>query len=69
MATEDVIQRFICENIDASNITIIARRRHALQSACMALRQNYFAWHKTPLIEFVGEEAADYGGPRREFFR
>ncbi|KAL0161033.1 hypothetical protein M9458_044758, partial [Cirrhinus mrigala] len=29
---------------------------------------SYFAWHRTPRIEFVGESAEDHGGPQREFF-
>ncbi|XP_057217759.1 G2/M phase-specific E3 ubiquitin-protein ligase-like [Triplophysa rosa] len=35
----------------------------------MVLSRGYFEWYKTPNIEFVGEMAEDYGGPRREFFR
>ncbi|KAA8577519.1 hypothetical protein FQN60_009174, partial [Etheostoma spectabile] len=33
------------------------------------MSRSYFAWHKLPHIEFVGEMAEDYGGPRREYFR
>lgn len=47
----------------------MARRRKILHSACVALDKSYFDWHKMPNVEFVGEMADDYGGPRREFFR
>lgn len=65
-----VLKDFQETHLDTSNYcTIIARRRKILHSACMALSKSYFAWHKLPNIEFVGEMADDYGGPRREFFR
>ncbi|KAL3988970.1 hypothetical protein ACER0C_013288 [Sarotherodon galilaeus] len=65
-----VLKDFQETHLDTSNYcTVIARRRKILHSACMALSKSYFAWHKLPNIEFVGEMADDYGGPRREFFR
>ncbi|XP_076731533.1 G2/M phase-specific E3 ubiquitin-protein ligase-like [Maylandia zebra] len=65
-----VLKDFQETHLDTSNYcTIIARRRKILHSACMALSKSYFAWHKLPNIEFVGEMADDYGGPRQEFFR
>lgn len=48
---------------------VVARRTKILHRACTALKNSYFAWHKSPQIEFVGESADDYGGPSREFFR
>ncbi|CAL8236470.1 unnamed protein product, partial [Arctogadus glacialis] len=48
--------------------SVIARRRYVLRSACAALSKTYFGWHKEPSVEFVSEMAADYSGPRREFF-
>lgn len=65
-----ILKEFSEDNLDFySNITVIARRKNILKSACVALSRGYFEWHKTPNIEFVGEMGEDYGGPRREFFR
>ncbi len=65
-----ILKEFHEDNLDfCSNITVIARRKNILKSACVALSRGYFEWHKTPNIEFVGEMGEDYGGPRREFFR
>ncbi|XP_051960502.1 G2/M phase-specific E3 ubiquitin-protein ligase-like [Xyrauchen texanus] len=65
-----ILQELREDNLDFySHITVIARRKNILKSACVALSRGYFEWHKTPNIEFVGEMAKDYGGPRREFFR
>ncbi|KAL2077900.1 hypothetical protein ACEWY4_025585 [Coilia grayii] len=58
------------DNLDRETpITIVARRRHILRSACLALSRPNFKWHREPRIEFISEMADDYGGPRREFFR
>ncbi|KAL2102317.1 hypothetical protein ACEWY4_001485 [Coilia grayii] len=58
------------DNLDSTTpITIVARRRHILRSACLALSRPYFKWHREPRIEFISEMADDYGGPRREFYR
>jgi len=66
----DVLNEFRGDNLDlTTHVTVVARRRRVLHSACVALQKSYFKWHKTPNIEFVGEMAEDYGGPRREFFR
>ncbi|KAA0712533.1 hypothetical protein E1301_Tti019071 [Triplophysa tibetana] len=51
------------------NTTVVAQRRKITLSACRALERNYFVWHVIPNVEFIGEMAEDYGGPRREFFR
>ncbi|KAG7317773.1 hypothetical protein KOW79_018808 [Hemibagrus wyckioides] len=48
---------------------VVARRSKILHSACQALSKSFFAWHRTPRIEFVRESADDFGGPQREFFR
>lgn len=66
----DILEGFRKNNLDlATHVTVVARRRRVLHSACIALHKSYFEWRKIPDIEFVGELAEDYGGPRREFFR
>ncbi|KAG1928315.1 LINE-1 type transposase domain-containing protein [Pimephales promelas] len=66
----DVLNEFRGDNLDlTTHVTVVARRRRVLHSACVALQKSYFEWHETPNIEFVGEMAENYGGPRREFFR
>ncbi|CAL8378000.1 unnamed protein product [Gadus morhua 'NCC'] len=65
-----ILNSFRQDNLETgSTFTVIARRRYVLRSACAALSKTYFGWHKEPSVEFVSEMAADYGGPRREFFR
>nr|XP_055024358.1 uncharacterized protein LOC129414352 [Misgurnus anguillicaudatus] len=50
-------------------VSILVHRNKVLQSAKEAISNSNFSWTKTPLVTFVGEEALDCGGPRREFFR
>ncbi|KAL2102352.1 hypothetical protein ACEWY4_001520 [Coilia grayii] len=60
------LSHFQRDNLDSTTpITIVARRRHILRSACLALSRPYFKWHREPRIEFISEMADDYG---REFF-
>ncbi|XP_067445141.1 uncharacterized protein [Thunnus thynnus] len=49
--------------------TICIRRKKLLESAIKAISRASFCWTHSPLIEFVGEDADDMGGPQREFFR
>ncbi|XP_048035991.1 G2/M phase-specific E3 ubiquitin-protein ligase-like [Megalobrama amblycephala] len=66
----DILRSFQKDHLDTENCAIVvARRSKILHSACQALSKSYFAWHRTPRIEFVGESAEDHGGPQREFFR
>ncbi|KAJ8369885.1 hypothetical protein SKAU_G00099130 [Synaphobranchus kaupii] len=66
----EILRNFQREHIDKnSKLTVVARRRRILHSAITALGKTYFDWHKLPEVEFVGEMAADHGGPSREFFR
>ncbi|XP_062302074.1 G2/M phase-specific E3 ubiquitin-protein ligase-like [Osmerus eperlanus] len=55
---------------DSGNeLHVIVHRRKVLYSAFKAMSSPSFCWKKSPKVEFVGEEGADYGGPQREFFR
>ncbi|XP_039524561.1 uncharacterized protein LOC120477165 isoform X1 [Pimephales promelas] len=66
----DILRSFQKDHLDTQNCAIVvARRSKILHSACQALSKSYFAWNRTPRIEFVGESAEDHGGPQREFFR
>ncbi|XP_042268207.1 uncharacterized protein LOC121897638 isoform X1 [Thunnus maccoyii] len=49
--------------------TICIRRKKLLESAIKAISRASFYWTYSPVIEFVGEDADDMGGPQREFFR
>ncbi|KAG5267077.1 hypothetical protein AALO_G00239600 [Alosa alosa] len=65
-----ILNGFRGDNCDPhESCVVVARRRHILTSACGALAKSFFHWHREPHVEFVGEMADDYGGPRREFFR
>ena len=48
--------------------TVIVRRNHILNDALRAISQSSFNCHKLVQVIFLGEEAVDEGGPRREFF-
>ena len=49
--------------------TVCIRRKKLLESAIKATSRATFCWTHSPLVEFVGEDADDMGGPQREFFR
>ena len=51
-----------------SNPMIIHRSR-ILQSTLAAVRRPSFHYDRLIEVEFSGEEAQDYGGPRREYLR
>jgi len=66
----EILQQFHRDNVDNhTSLDLVARRKKIVQSACSALSRSYFVWYRIPNIEFMGEMAEDYGGPRREFFR
>jgi len=50
-------------------LTIVVSRRNLLKSAIIATNKPGFDYGRRPVICFVGEDAEDDGGPRREFFR
>ncbi|KAK1786970.1 hypothetical protein P4O66_017347, partial [Electrophorus voltai] len=64
-----LLRVFQCQHLSSSKVHVIIRRKQLLKSAIIAMSSSNFHWTKTPHIEFVGEEAFDNGGPRREFFR
>ena len=49
--------------------TMIIHRSRLLQSTLAAIRRPNFSFSHQIAVEFVGEEAEDYGGPRREYLR
>ncbi|KAL0993874.1 hypothetical protein UPYG_G00115040, partial [Umbra pygmaea] len=53
----------------ANTLHVIVHRRKILYSAFKAISSPSFCWRKSPKVEFVGEDGADYGGPQREFLR
>ena len=40
-----------------------------MQTCAMAIQKETFDFVKLPCIMFSGEDAADFGGPRRKFFK
>jgi len=48
---------------------LIIHRARLLQSTLQAVQRANFSYSRQIQVEFVGEEAEDYGGPRREFLR
>ncbi|XP_052420102.1 uncharacterized protein LOC127964005 [Carassius gibelio] len=53
----------------SEHVSVLVSRNKVLQSAKDSVSNSNFPWTKIPLVTFVGEEALDCGGPRREFFR
>ncbi|XP_073675865.1 uncharacterized protein [Garra rufa] len=53
----------------SEHVSVLAYRNKVLQSAKDYVSNSNFPWTKIPLVTFIGEEAIDCGGPRREFFR
>ena len=52
-----------------SPLPIIVHRGRLLQSTLNAVRRPNFSYDRLLDVQFVGEEAENYGGPRREFLR
>jgi len=56
-------------NSDGSQQTVVVQRRRVLRSVYRAMSDKSFSFKKPVSIVFSGEEADDFGGPRREFFK
>lgn len=71
MATVDyreILQQIQNEvNVDEHN-TVLVDRAHLLDSAVKAVKKLRFRNNCMISVEFAGEDAEDYGGPKREFF-
>ncbi|KAF5907322.1 G2/M phase-specific E3 ubiquitin-protein ligase-like, partial [Clarias magur] len=64
-----LLRAFKQQYLSSNEVHVTVWRSRLLKSAVDALSNRNFCWTKKPLIKFVGEEAFDNGGPRREFFR
>jgi len=70
MDVSSLLREFQHMHLSASGqISVLVSRKNLLQSAKDVLSNCNFSWTKTPIVTFVGEQALDCGGPRREFFR
>ena len=54
---------------EEGSCTIIVNRKRVLRSTIQAISQPGFSFKKEPCVEFSGDRAEDYRGPRQEFFR
>jgi hypothetical protein len=50
-------------------MTVVVHRANIMKSAMYAVKSRNFHFRRHIDVQFVGEEAQDDGGPRREFFR
>ena len=60
-------QLHLCTDADDAN-RVVVRRKHIWRDTLRAFSRSTFDCRKSVHVIFVGEEAADAGGPRREFF-
>ncbi len=56
-----------CRIPGSCSLTI--RRKRLVDTTSRAINRDDFTFFKEPNVTFSGEEAADLGGPKREFFR
>ena len=68
---ETVLTRFQSEKVEnEDNFQIIrVRRKHLWEDTVRAVTKSNFWCNHSLKVHFIGEEAEDEGGPRREFFR
>ncbi|XP_056585576.1 G2/M phase-specific E3 ubiquitin-protein ligase-like isoform X3 [Triplophysa dalaica] len=67
---ESLLREFQQNHLSASeHVSVLVNRNRLLQSAKNAVSNCNFSWTKLPFVKFVGEEALDCGGPKREFLR
>ena len=68
-----VIRKFIDDNLQPVSeevyCNILINRKNLLSSTLAAIQRSTFSFVKPVHVSFSGEEAADAGGPRREYFR
>lgn len=65
-----ILKSYQAQHLSEELVSVICiRRKKLLESAIKAISRSTFSWTHSPHIEFVGEDADDMGGPKREFFR
>lgn len=71
MSTEAVLQMWVASTLVSCDFAdeqeILIHRRRILESTQRAISRNGFQLQRSFRVQFPGEEAEDYGGPRREF--
>ncbi|XP_076142999.1 G2/M phase-specific E3 ubiquitin-protein ligase-like [Alosa pseudoharengus] len=65
----EILETFSIKNKEDGSTPVVVRRKSVLKDALTLCKKSYFSWKRTPHVEFIGEEAADFGGPMKEFFR
>ena len=66
---QHLIETFQKENARPEMCSIVILRKRLLQTCMMSIQDENFDFTKVPCVVFSGEDSADLGGPRREFFR
>lgn len=67
MLTNHFSQFPVSMDIDEANHVVVCHK-HIWNDTLRAFSRSNFDCHKTMNVTFVGEEAADAGGPKREYF-
>ena len=67
MLSNNFSQLPLSTDIDEANRVVI-RRKHIWKDTLRAFSRSFFDYKRAIHVIFVGEEAADAGGPRRKFF-
>ena len=67
--SETLVQKYKEEQTKAETCTVIVLRKKIMQTCVMAIQKETFDFAKLPCIVFSREDAADLGGPCREFYK
>ena len=72
----DILKKFTVDTLqkslsweEESQIDVVINRSSVYKSTLRAIQRDTFSFEKPVGVTFAGEEAVDYGGPRREYFR
>ena len=69
MPLEDVLKTHIERQSSIGDSIISVRRKYLWEDSVVQFLKRSFDPHKSIRVIFLGEEAADGGGPRKEYFR
>lgn len=69
VSLDSLLKEFKENNMKDQISSVIILRKKILQTSILSIKDSKFDFLNEPCIVFSGEDSADLGGPRREFFR